>query len=143
MNVACAVQALNILYLDELVDWKMSQNFKKVNRKDYGAGLIGLHLVYLPSYMNVRVLPYNLKVKATKHIYNLIEKYDSKEFNYDPYGKQRWLGLVKYMKDEDWSGKLPALIEYLAITDSTRKTDFSKVFPELNVMANSIQSHQE
>ncbi len=131
VNVACAVQALNILYLDELVDWKMSQNFKKVNRKDYGAGLIGLHLVYLPSYMNVRVLPYNLKVKATKHIYNLIEKYDSKEFEYDPYGKQRWLGLVKYMKDEDWSGKLPALIEYLEITDKTRNTDYRKTFIDL------------
>jgi hypothetical protein len=109
----------------------MSQNFKKVNRKDYGAGLIGLHLVYLPSYMNVRVLPYNLKVKATKHIYNLIEKYDSKEFEYDPYGKQRWLGLVKYMKDEDWSGKLPALIEYLEITDKTRNTDYRKTFIDL------------
>jgi MoaA/NifB/PqqE/SkfB family radical SAM enzyme len=56
VNVACAVQLLNVKYLDELVDWKVSQNFKKVNTKEYGAGLIGLHLVYLPSYLNVRVL---------------------------------------------------------------------------------------
>ena len=133
VNVACAVQAMNILYLDELVDWKMSQNFKKVNRKDYGAGLIGLHLVYLPSYMNVRVLPYKIKVDVTKRIHNLIDKYNNQQFEYDPYGKQRWLGLIKYMKDEDWTTKLPALIEYLEITDKTRNTDYRKTFRDLDL----------
>lgn len=133
VNLACAVQALNVMYLDELVDWKMSQNFKKVNTKEYGAGLIGLHLVYLPSYINVRALPYAMKVEAKRRIHKLVEKYSSREFDYDPYGKQRWLGLVDYMMAEDWTTKLPALKEYLTITDNTRSADYARVFPELKL----------
>ena len=135
VNVACAVQALNVMYLDELVDWKMLQNFKKINTKDYGAGLIGLHLVYLPSYMNVRVLPQQLKVEAERRIHDLIRKYSSEDFNSDTYGKQRWLGLIDYMKSEDWSVKFPAMIEYLEITDNTRGTDFRSTFKEFDTKA--------
>jgi MoaA/NifB/PqqE/SkfB family radical SAM enzyme len=131
VNVACAVQAMNVLYLDELVDWKIHQQFKKVNTIDYGAGLIGLHLVYLPSYLNVRVLPHQLKVEATNRIHKLIDKYDNARFSMDPYGKQRWLGLIDYMKSEDWSSKLPALKEYLTITDKTRNTDYKDTFKDL------------
>ena len=128
VNIACAVQLLNIKYLDELVDWKMSQDFKKVNTKSYGAGLIGLHLVYLPSYLNIRVLPEKEKELVTERLHKLIEKYSTPVFDNDPYGKQRWLGLINYMNSEDWSHKLPAAIEYLEITDNTRKTDYKTTF---------------
>lgn len=130
VNIACAVNLLNVCYLDELVDWKTSQHFKKINTINYGAGLIGLHLVYLPSYLNVRVLPYKIKLMAYSKIRKLIENYSSVDFDYDPYGKQRWLGLIEYMKD-DWSNKLPDCIEYLEITDKTRQTNFRSVFPIL------------
>lgn len=128
VNVACAVQLLNVKYLDELVDWKMNQNFKKVNTKEYGAGLIGLHLVYLPSYLNIKVLPNKEKLEVAERIYSIINKYSSVEFDNDPYGKQRWLGLIDYMNSEDWSHKLPATVEYLEITDHTRKTNYKEIF---------------
>jgi hypothetical protein len=128
VNVACAVQLLNVKYLDELVDWKMSQNFKKVNTKQYGAGLIGLHLVYLPSYLNVRVLPKEEKLLVTERIHNLLDKYSSTEFDNDPYGRNRWLGLIDYMNSEDWSHKLSATTEYLTITDKTRNTNYKTTF---------------
>lgn len=131
VNVACAVQALNVLYLDELVDWKVSHNFKKINTAEYGAGLIGLHLVYLPSYLNVRVLPASAKELAATRINNLISKHSSPLFDNDPYGRQRWEGLISYMNGEDWSVKLPAMVEYLEITDRTRGTNFRSMFPEL------------
>jgi hypothetical protein len=123
---------MNVLYLDELVDWKMSQQFNKVNTVDYGAGLVGLHLVYLPSYMNVRVLPDDIKQQVYDKIHNLIDKYDNNRFSMDPYGKQRWLGLIEYMR-EDWTTKLPALKEYLEITDKTRGTSYTTTFPELKI----------
>lgn len=130
INVACAVQVLNVMHLDELIDWKMNQYFKKVNTKEYGAGLIGLHLVYLPSYMNVRVLPENLKQEAIRRIHTIIEKYSSPDFDADPYGKQRWLGLIEYLQ-EDWTNKLPALKEYLEVTDNTRGTNYKETFKDL------------
>jgi MoaA/NifB/PqqE/SkfB family radical SAM enzyme len=132
VNIACAVQVLNILTISELIHWKASKNFKKINLPPYGAGLIGTHLVYLPSYLNVRVLPKHLKDKVVKQIdYFCSRRSSDQEFMTNPYGAKRWQGLVQYMLAEDWSNKLPVLQDYLTVTDQQRGTDFGKTFPEL------------
>jgi MoaA/NifB/PqqE/SkfB family radical SAM enzyme len=132
VNIACAVQVLNVLTVPELVHWKESMNFKKINLPPYGAGLIGTHLVYLPSYLNVRVLPKHLKDKVKKHVeYFCSRRVTDHEFMNNPYGVKRWQGLVQYMMSEDWSHKLPMLLDYLTVTDNRRGTDFRKTFPEL------------
>ena len=135
VNIACAVQLLNVMNLPELVHWKSSMNFKKINLPPYGAGLIGTHLVYLPSYLNVRVLPMHLKIEIERRIIYFCgrNQYGS-EFVNNPYGRQRWMGLVQYMMAEDWSSKLPSTIEYLESCDKQRGTNFRKVFPELSTM---------
>jgi MoaA/NifB/PqqE/SkfB family radical SAM enzyme len=132
VNIACAVQLLNVLTISELVHWKENMNFKKINLPPYGAGLIGTHLVYLPSYLNVRVLPKHFKDKVKKNVeYFCSRRSTDVEFVNNPYGLQRWQGLVQYMMAEDWSNKLPILEDYLTVTDNQRGTDFSKTFPEL------------
>jgi MoaA/NifB/PqqE/SkfB family radical SAM enzyme len=132
VNIACAVQLLNAMHLPDMVHWKKSMNFKKINLPPYGAGLIGTHLVYLPSYLNVRVLPKHLKNKIAEKIdYFCMINSRSPEFLENPYGIKRWQGLIKYMMAEDWSNKLPMLEDYLSVTDSQRGTDFRKTFPEL------------
>jgi MoaA/NifB/PqqE/SkfB family radical SAM enzyme len=132
VNLACAVQALNVLYIDELAGWKLNNGFKKINLAPYGAGIIGLHLVYLPSYLNIRVLPTELKQMAADRITRFIKTINTDEFSNNSYGRQRWEGIVKYMMEEDWSNKLPSLVEYLNITDANRGTDFRKTFVELS-----------
>lgn len=133
VNIACAVQLLNVLYITELVYWKESMNFKKINMPPYGAGLIGTHLVYLPSYLNVRVLPEHLKIKVANRVkYFISKKSNNLEFISNPYGLKRWQGLLQYMNQEDWSHKLPTTIDYLETCDSTRGTDFRKLFPDLS-----------
>jgi MoaA/NifB/PqqE/SkfB family radical SAM enzyme len=135
VNIACAVQLLNVMHLPDLIYWKTSMNFKKINLPPYGAGLIGTHLVYLPSYLNVRVLPMHIKKEIETRInYFCARNQYGEEFINNPYGKQRWLGLVQYMMAEDWSSKLPSTIEYLETCDQQRGTDFRKVFPELSTM---------
>jgi len=137
VNIACAVQALNVLYLDEFVKWKLESNFKKINVKD-GAGLIGTHLVYLPSYLNVRILPSNIKELVSKRVLSFIETQEQNHrFVTDPYGKTRWLGLLNYMNTEDWSHKLTDFTEYINICDQQRNTDFIKTFPELECLLKS------
>jgi hypothetical protein len=132
VNIACAVQALNVLHIDELARWKLNSNFKKINLAPYGAGVIGLHLVYLPSYLNIRVLPQELKQLAADRITRFINTVNTDEFLNNSYGRQRWEGIIKYMFEEDWSGKLPALVEYLTVTDQNRGTNFREVFPEMD-----------
>ena len=122
VNIACAVQLLNIMYLPELAKWKLSQNFKKVHMHPKTNGDVGTHLVYFPSYLNIRVLPNELKELAAKNI---------REFT----DNLRWVGFIDYMMQEDWSSKLPSTIEYLETCDTTRGTDFRSVFPELNKLA--------
>lgn len=131
INMACAVQLLNVLYLDELAEWKISQRFKKINLVPFGGGLIGLHLVYLPSYLNIKVLPQSLKELAKNRIETFLNTYRDTEFVNSPSGKQRWEGIVKYMMSEDWSSKLPSTIEYLTVSDQTRNTDFRNTFRDL------------
>jgi MoaA/NifB/PqqE/SkfB family radical SAM enzyme len=133
VNIACAVQLLNVLSVPDLVHWKDSMNFKKINLPPYGAGLIGTHLVYLPSYLNVRVLPKHLKDKVKKNIeYFCSRRSTDIEFMNNPYGLQRWQGLVHYMMAEDWGHKIPILLDYLTITDEHRGTNFRNVFPNLS-----------
>jgi len=132
VNIACAVQLLNVLYLPELVEWKESMNFKKINMPPYGAGLIGTHLVYLPSYLNVRVLPNDLKLEVKDRIELFCKKRSNNlEFVSNPYGLKRWEGLIQYMLSADWSSKLPMLNDYLSVTDERRNTNFKNTFPEL------------
>ncbi len=134
VNIACAVQLLNVLYVPELVQWKNSMNFKKINLPPYGAGLIGTHLVYLPSYLNVRVLPKHLKDKVASTVdYFCHRQMHNQEFVNNPYGLKRWKGLVQYMNQADWSDKLPVLLDYLEVTDQQRGTDFRKIFPDLDL----------
>jgi MoaA/NifB/PqqE/SkfB family radical SAM enzyme len=131
VNVACAVQLLNVLTITDLARWKLDQKFKKVNLTD-GAGIIGTHLVYFPSYLNIRVLPENLKKLAEEKIMRFINEQNTNEvFVNHPMGRRRWLGIINYMMQEDWSSKIPMLKEYLEICDQTRGTDFKKVFPEI------------
>lgn len=133
VNIACAVQVLNVLTLQDLVHWKQSMNFKKINMPPYGAGLVGTHLVYLPSYLNVRVLPAHLKQKVAQQIdYFCFRQSRYAEFQNNPYGVKRWQGLVQYMMAEDWSNKISVLLDYLQTTDQTRHTDFRTTFPELS-----------
>ena len=122
VNIACAVQLLNIMYLPELAKWKLSQNFKKVHMHPKTNGDVGTHLVYFPSYLNIRVLPIELKELAAKNI---------REFT----DNSRWMGIIDYMMQEDWSSKLPSTIEYLETCDTTRGTNFRLVFPELSKLA--------
>lgn len=131
VNLACAVQLLNVHSLADLAEWKLDQNFKKINRAPYGGGIIGLHLVYLPSYLNVRVLPQDLKDQAADTISKFANSINTHEFINSAYGKMRWLGLVDYMNSEDWSHKLPAAVQYLEICDKTRELNFRNTFKEL------------
>lgn len=134
INIACAVQLLNILYLPELARWKIGQNYKKIHTSVNSGGVTGMHLVCYPSYLNMRVLPKELKDLAVSRVNEFLNSYSTPQFDNDMYGRRRWLGMINYIQAEDWSHKLPAAIEYLEVNDATRGSDFRKTFPELNIL---------
>jgi len=135
VTIACAVQALNIYYIPDLILWKLNQKYKKINKYPAGAGLINFHLVYLPLFFNVKVLPQWFKNKTElkfEMLYAELQEYDEFPlFDKDPYGIQRLQGLVKFMKSDDWSYRLPELKEFVKLVDRTRGTNFDQAFPEM------------
>lgn len=137
VTVACAVQALNIYYIPELIDWKLSQNYKKVNRWPLGAGLINFHFVYHPPIFNVKILPpefkHQVREKLFKYCDDLLKsKAWPDEFADSAYGVKRIKSLASFMSSEDWSRRLPQLKEYLDQIDQVRGLDFKKTFPEMS-----------
>lgn len=141
VNIACAVQVLNVLSLNELIDWKLSQNFKKIHLCETSNGVLGTHLVYLPSYLNIRVLPHQLKLIARDRILQICHILESNiQFNNSIFGRNRFEGIIKYMLEEDWSHKLPHLVEYLTICDKQRSTDFKKIFTELGQLNGTVRN---
>lgn len=135
INIAAAVQLLNVCYLPELAEWKINKEFKKINLAPHGGGVIGTHLVYFPSYLNIRVLPQELKNLAKEKIERFIESQrNNSNFVSQPFGKQRWQGIINYMMEEDWSSKLSSTVQYLETCDNTRGTNFRKVFKDLEIL---------
>jgi hypothetical protein len=131
VNIACAVQLLNITTMHELAYWKLSQNYKKIHMSEGSGGVTGMHLVCYPSYLNMRVLPKEFKDVAVKNLTQFLDSYNNTQFDNDIYGRKRWLGMINYIQSEDWSHKLPQAIEYLEVTDKTRGTNFRETFTEL------------
>jgi hypothetical protein len=135
--IACAVQALNIYYIPDMIKWKLQQNFKKINPWPIGGGLINMHLVYLPNWLNIKVLPRWFKDQVTQKYEDfypwLLENYrDDEEFiSGNGWGLSRLKGLINFMNSEDWSERMPEFREYINVLDEHRGTNFRETFPEM------------
>jgi hypothetical protein len=144
VSIACAVQVLNIKHIPEFIKWKVGQKFKKINNEvledgnKIGGGLINMHLLYMPTFLSLRMLPEKDKNEVTEKFMELkswlYDNYtkDSYFWNENPYGWFRYQALLDFMHSKDQSSSLPAFREYINNLDSIRKTSFSTVFPELS-----------
>ena len=136
VTIACAVQMLNLYYIPDLIKWKLTQGFKKINPWPLGAGLVNYHLVYHPAFLNIKVFPKWFKDKVAEKYEAfypwLLENYrDDKEFVESGYGIERLKGMVSFMYSGDWSARMPEFREYINLMDDIRGTDFRSTFPEM------------
>jgi len=147
ITVACAVQALNIYYIPDFIEWKLTQGFKKINMWPFGAGGINYHFVYHPPHLNVKSLPAWFKDKVERKYEAFIPWWEENwelgipdwykgKVTYDQwreasYGIKRLRGMVNFMKSEDWSVRMPEMKEYIELIDRTRGSEFDKIYPEM------------
>jgi hypothetical protein len=146
VTIACAVQALNVYYLPNFIQWKIDQSFKKINKWPQGAGMINYHFVYHPAHLNVKVLPKWFKKKVREKYEAFVpvlesqyEKIAPEETMYglwrhDPYGIDRLFGMLDFMDSEDWSNRLPQTKQFVDLCDKQRHTSFAETFPEMSDM---------
>jgi hypothetical protein len=140
--IACAVQALNIKHIVDFAKWKLSQNFKKINKftlDEYqtGGGIINLHLLYIPTFLSARILPREDKAEVRRQFEEfkqwLWDNYtqDDNFWNINPYGWQRWEAILRFIESEDHTHLLLDFQEYIRNLDKIRGTDSKDIFPEL------------
>lgn len=145
--IACAVQALNIHDLPEMIDWKLDQGFRKINPWPFGGGLIGFHFVYHPPHLNVKVLPRELKEKIRQKYegyYPRLEKYYGNAARAQtPYAIPRLKAIIRFMESEDWSNRWPEFVEYFSILDKARGTSIKRTFPWLSPYFSHQDQSQE
>jgi hypothetical protein len=142
-NIAFAVQILNIKHVPEFIKWKVTSGFKKLNfdknaaGQTVGGGLVGVHLLWIPTWLSLRVLPKEDKLEVRRLFEelrlwlwdNYTQELEFWETN--PYGWKRWEGILDWMDAEDHTNLLPDFRDYINTMDAQRGTDFVKVFPEL------------
>ena len=152
VTIACAVQALNIYYVPDLIKWKLNQGFKKINMWPFGAGGVNYHFVYHPPHLNVKVLPKWFKEECRKKYEKFYPwweanwekgvpiwhkgKVDYNKWRSASYGISRLEGMLKFMESEDWSIRLPEMKEFLDLCDKQRGVTFSETFPEMKEIFN-------
>lgn len=148
VTTACTVMALNIMYVPDFIKWKMGQDFRKFNAWPNGAGMINWHFAYWPPQLNVKVLPSEAKAEVCRRFDDFYLWLDhhwqdatgvraagvSKEqFMNAGYGIKRLKSMVNFMGKEDWSQRLPELLQWVSLIDRTRNLNFASTFPELAV----------
>ena len=143
-NIAFAVQILNIKHVPEFIKWKVKSNFKKINfdknasGQTMAGGLIGVHLLWIPTWLSLRVLPLQDKTHV-RELFSELKQWlwdnytqDTEFWTTNPYGWKRWEGILDWMDSEDHTNLLPDFVEYINVMDKQRNTDFKATFPELS-----------
>jgi hypothetical protein len=135
---------LNIKHLADFAKWKITQNFKKVNLENTvggiqaGGGIINMHLLYIPTFLSIRLLPAEDKAEVRRNFAELAnwlhENYRQDEdfWKNNPYGWKRWQAVLDFMDAEDHTNQLSAFNEYISRLDTLRGTQFKLSFPELS-----------
>jgi MoaA/NifB/PqqE/SkfB family radical SAM enzyme len=143
VSIATAIQILNIKHLPDFARWKIQQNFRKINLQNVmegmeaGGGIVNMHLLYIPTWLSIRVLPPEDKEEVRRLFAEfatwLYENYRQDEdfWKKNPYGWKRWQAVLEFMDSEDHTDQLPAFKEYINTLDQSRNTNFKSVFPEL------------
>ena len=142
VTIALAAQILNIKHIPDFIKWKVTSNFKKINKQvnasgyTQGGGLIGVHLLWIPTWLSIRVLPPADKKEVRERFDELklwLEEncQDDEFLGKNPWGWKRWEGILDWMDEEDDTHLLTDFREYITTMDQQRGTNFVQTFPEL------------
>ena len=123
VTIDTTASILNIMHIPDIVKWKLEKNYKKISKYPTNKGLIGIHFLHSPEFLNVTVLPKELKEIVT-------EKYNEL-FNYldkDVLSKyKKFHALLDFMNSKDNSHMWQKTIKYLDNMDTIRQTNWKSV----------------
>jgi sulfatase maturation enzyme AslB (radical SAM superfamily) len=143
-SIATAIQIFNIKHLPDFMKWKINSKFKKLNLGkvpggvQMGGGLVNMHLLYIPTFLSIQILPKEDKLE----IHEIFKEFkdwlwtsyrqDDEFWKINPYGWKRWEAVLTHMDAQDNSYLLPGFKEYVNKLDNIRNLNASLIFPELS-----------
>lgn len=141
-SIATAIQIFNIKHLPDFVKWKVFQKYKKINVDSVrgtqaGGGLVNMHLLYIPTFLSIQILPEKDKKEVVERFDDLknwlYDNYTQSDnfWKENPYGWRRWEGVLNHMMSRDNSNLLSGFQEYVNKLDQIRGVDAKSVFPEI------------
>lgn len=142
-SLATAIQIFNIKHLPDFIKWKVQSNFKKLNLGNVpggvqmGGGLINMHLLYIPTFLSIQILPKEDKEEVEERFISFKDwlwnnyRQDDDFWKINPYGWKRWEAVLNHMNAQDNSHLLPGFKEYVNKLDKIRGISAANVFPEL------------
>jgi Predicted Fe-S oxidoreductases len=130
------VSAFNILHLPDF--------HKEIVEKGYlRADQINLNMLHNSVIYNCKILPKELKEKATNNIYEHItwlEQQISNTENLYHYDRSniadQWYACINHMNSEDWTHLIPIFLKSANKLDKLRNEKLLDVFPELELLVN-------
>ena len=125
-RINCTINAINIFYMPEYVEWLQRQKFKKVSQSPISRGLPFVGYVHSPIHLNCKVLPYKIKKVIADKFDEWYNGYDEKWYALDSIYKAK-----QFMLEEDKSEHFREFQRYIDMIDKVRGTHFIKTFPEL------------
>tara|TARA_B110000971_G_scaffold192599_1_gene204996 strand:- start:1259 stop:2665 length:1407 start_codon:yes stop_codon:yes gene_type:complete len=142
VSMATAVQIFNIKHIPDFLKWKVTSNFKKmnvglINGVTMGGGLVNAHLVHIPTFLNITILPEADKQDVRNRFAELKtwlwDNYtqDDEFWIHNPKGWRQWEGLLTHMDSADNSHMLSGFKEYINKLDAIRSLTAASIFPEL------------
>lgn len=142
VSIATAVQIFNIKHIPDFLKWKVNSNFKKmnvglINGVTMGGGLVNAHLVHIPTFLNITILPEADKQDVRQRFAELKEwlwnnyTQDDEFWIHNPKGWRQWEGLLNHMDSVDNSHLLSGFKEYINKLDAIRRLNAATIFPEL------------
>ena len=120
--ILCTIQALNIYYFPEFIEWVVRKKFKKVHA--YYDSVVHTEPLHQPYYLSCQILPRHVKKIITEKFMTLYDKYGAKA--------ERFKTLINFMNKEDKEKFLCVFLDYLESLDKTRGTNFRETFSELS-----------
>jgi MoaA/NifB/PqqE/SkfB family radical SAM enzyme len=123
-RIAATISVLNVAYLPEFVEWKISQNFKHFHNSMLDGSLLYANILENPDHLNMNILPneYKQRIITKLENYKVPSRY---QYHYH--------GIVRNMKNYIWNEShqeyLPVLKEYLVGLDNIRGTNYETTFP--------------
>lgn len=120
-NIVTTVSVLNVLYIDELVQW--NKNTHKLP--------IELNIVYQPNYLSIKNTSDKFKQVATDKLHML----QNSGVTFSRNGPDI-LGLINYMSEPADDTQIAEFQRRTKMHDSYRNEDFQSIFPELCELIN-------